>query len=218
MRLRVYTEYMDSKRNFGADWFEVLRRLYAHKYVATRFDVVISTDDNAYWFLLRYQPELFPGCPVVFCGVNSYDAVDLEGRPLFTGLPEIVDVQATLETALRLHPDIEIVHVLVDRTPTGNSTRKNLVKKVEPSFAGRLRFRYLDDLPMERVLQEVKRIGRRGILLLLNYNRDGLGRVYSHHEAIDLLAAATSARSTASGIFTWDEASWAASCLGQGAG
>lgn len=76
MRMRSYTEYVDRERNFGAHWFEELRRPYARKYAAARFDVIICTDDNAYRFM-RYQQELFPDYPVVFCEVNSYDPTDL---------------------------------------------------------------------------------------------------------------------------------------------
>ncbi|MBG0776648.1 MAG: GAF domain-containing protein [Desulfovibrionaceae bacterium] len=186
LRMNVFTEYMDSKRFFTEQWWLQLRRLFAEKYAAVRFDCIICTDDNAYRFLLRYQPELFPGCPVVFCGVNSYTPVDIEGRPLFTGLPEIVDIRATLETALRLHPNLQRVYVLVDRTPTGASTRRTLEDAL-PAFAGRLRFSFLDDMPMREVLRRAALFESGSMVLLLNYNRDGEGRIYSHEETADLL-------------------------------
>ena len=65
-----YIEYMDSKRLLDQVHFENIRRLLAYKYRAIKLDAIAVTDNDAFEFMRRYRDQLFPGTPVVFCGVN----------------------------------------------------------------------------------------------------------------------------------------------------
>ena len=52
-------EYMDAKILNTDDYYQRLRDLYALKYRDHEFDAVISTDDDALFFLKKYRDELF---------------------------------------------------------------------------------------------------------------------------------------------------------------
>jgi len=66
-------EYMDTKKVLlNESRMEFLKRLYSERYGERKFDVIISSDDDAFRFLLTNRDELFPGVPVVFCGALAY--------------------------------------------------------------------------------------------------------------------------------------------------
>jgi len=93
--------------------------LYKYKYGNQTFDLIISSDDNAFNFLREYREDLFPGTPIVFCGVNNLEAPNLIDRDVFTGIIELHSLRETIDLALRLHPGTRQIIFVVDNTPTG---------------------------------------------------------------------------------------------------
>ena len=120
---------MDSKRHFDGvegKYFASLREMYKEKYRATRFDVIISSDDDAFQFLLRYRNELFPGVPVVFCGVNNFEDEMLYGHKGITGVVESLDQKASIDIALKLHPDARQIAIITDTSTPRRANRSIL--------------------------------------------------------------------------------------------
>ena len=101
---RIFIEYMGTKWVKGAPYFEALRNIMKLKFAKTRFDLIISSDNDAFNFLRKYRDDIFGRVPTVFCGVNYLNASELEGLELFTGISETADIKECLELALRLHP------------------------------------------------------------------------------------------------------------------
>jgi PAS domain S-box-containing protein len=188
----VFTEYMDLKRFPEDPHIESLRRVFRIKYSKTRFDAILASDDHAFQFLLQFRDELFPGAPVIFCGVNDFDPAMLKGHSGFTGVVEKIDIRGTLDIALRLHPDTRTVAVIVDTTPTGVGTLKEL-RNVAPAFSSRVRFDIHDDVKMSDLLQTAGRFRPDTLILLLNFNRDSTGNNFSHWETIELLQGVSQA-------------------------
>jgi ABC-type uncharacterized transport system substrate-binding protein len=98
--IELHFEYMDTKRIHDAQHFQNLYELYRHKFMNRRFDVIISSDDHAFNFLLSHHQDLFPGTPVVFCGVNDFKESMLVGHSLITGVVESFDIKANIDVAL----------------------------------------------------------------------------------------------------------------------
>ena len=78
----IYIEYMDAKRFSGRDSLEQLPEIYRQRLTSHHFDVIVATDNNAFDFLRQYRDRLFPGTPVVFCGVNYFQEDDLKGHQI----------------------------------------------------------------------------------------------------------------------------------------
>src|SRR5450631_705338 len=76
---QVETEYMDTKKIADDRYLGQLLDIYSRKYSTIHFDVIIATDDNAFFFLRDNRDRLFPGTPVVFCGVNFFKSSYLDG-------------------------------------------------------------------------------------------------------------------------------------------
>ena len=85
--IELIVEYMDTKTmGYGAEYKQILYELYSYKYHDHDFDLVISSDDNAFNFLIEYHEELFPRAPVVFSGVNNLDTPNLVDPSKLAGL------------------------------------------------------------------------------------------------------------------------------------
>jgi sigma-B regulation protein RsbU (phosphoserine phosphatase) len=82
----VFVEYMDTKRFYEKSHVRELPEVYRRKYADHRIDLVVAVDDRAYDFLVEHRDDVFPGTPVVFCGVNYFEAERRMGRPLVTGV------------------------------------------------------------------------------------------------------------------------------------
>ena len=101
----LHVEYMDTKRKFSKEYLNFLKKLYRLKYPKISFDIILTSDNNAYDFLKKNRDELFGEIPVVFCGVNFFKNGDLKDVTKFTGVAEIIDAKATVNTALKLYPN-----------------------------------------------------------------------------------------------------------------
>ena len=84
--IEIFVTYMDTKRSSDKVYFSKLRDLYAHKYGFHKFDAIVSSDDHALNFLLKYRDELFPGTPVYFCGINKFHPSRIAGHESFTAV------------------------------------------------------------------------------------------------------------------------------------
>ena len=98
-------EYMDAKQVQRPDYDTLVRLVYAFKYGDAQFDVVIATDDAALRLLNTYRDELFPGVPVVFCGVNDFTPEELAALSNMSGVNDITDFTPDVDLILKLHPE-----------------------------------------------------------------------------------------------------------------
>jgi hypothetical protein len=168
--VELFIEEMDSKRNPPEIISPVFKRYLAAKYANQRFGIILCSDDNALDFLLSCRDELFPGVPVVFCGINDFQDDRLAGRVGFTGVAEEIDLQGNLELILKLHPDTRQVAVISDTTPSGHADLQRF-KKIAPLFANRLDFLYLSELSAPQLKKSLAELSRRTVVFLLDHFR-----------------------------------------------
>ncbi|GAB6907900.1 hypothetical protein JCM12296A_37390 [Desulfosarcina cetonica] len=136
--VELQVEYMDLKRYASAHIAPLLVNLYKRKFQSRTFDLVVVSDNPAFEFWKAHGQALFPDLPVVFCGLNDVDPAALENRNM-TGIIENVDVEATLNVALRLHPRKNRLVIIGDASTTGISIMHQVLA-VKDRFAGRLTF------------------------------------------------------------------------------
>ena len=116
--LDLTVEYMDTKRREDAAYLDLLAEVYRAKYATVRFDLILTSDDNAYRFALQRRKELFADAPLVFCGVNRWRDVVVARPPGVAGVAEQVDWGETLVVARRARPMARTIHVISDGTET----------------------------------------------------------------------------------------------------
>jgi len=188
--LRV--EYMDAKRISDPGHLENLRRLYAHKYAEIPVDLVIASDDQAFGFMREHGDDLFPGVPVVFCGVNYYSPEMIAGWGNVTGVAERPGIRETIDLALRLHPETRTIYIVNDHTPTGVANRQ-AAEGVIRRYGTGVSFVYLEGMESGALQDALSALPPASIVLLLSYNRDPAGRYFSYQESARFVSDATDA-------------------------
>lgn len=181
-------EFMDVKRLYTDAYLQELQDFYALKYAGRQIDVIIASDDHALQFLLGVGRDLFPGVPVVFCAVNGYDPAQhrQSERPM-TGVVETIDIPASLEVALRLHPETERVAVITDRTLTGRALKASAATAFAP-YEDQVTFLYLEHLTMDQLQAEVAALPPNTVVYAFIFSQDAYGRVFSHEYNLARLA------------------------------
>jgi PAS domain S-box-containing protein len=89
---------------------ETLRRGYSE----VKPDLLIVAFVQALQFVMENRDKMFPGVPIVFMAVSTSELERLKILPGITGRAGSVGLGATIDLALRLHPDATTVAVIVD--------------------------------------------------------------------------------------------------------
>jgi len=191
VRAEYFFEYMDSKRFTYKGYFDRLAGIFEQKYRDTHFDLVISTDDNAYLFLVLHGDELFPGVPFLFCGVNDPSQVMLNNNRNITGIMENIDISGTLNIARTLHPEAERIILISDYTDTGSF----FIRRVRDDFKLMdvdMEVTELFGLTSEELKTQLASLDDRdSIILYFAFFRDGNGKILTVEESLRLIATSS---------------------------
>ena len=188
----LHVEFMDTKRFITQESLNLFRATLQHKYKEMDIAAVITSDDNAFAFAKQHRQELFGDTPLVFCGVNYVSPAAIEGVTNATGINEAADIEGTLEMILALHPEVQEVLVINDRTVTGKRLTKEMEWVME-GYRDRLFFTLLDGLPMERILKRVAEAKPNEVVLHILLLRDSLGYTFEFDESIRAVSDASRA-------------------------
>ncbi|TWI67226.1 PAS domain S-box-containing protein [Desulfobotulus alkaliphilus] len=183
-RVNLHVEYMDTKRYPDPELRPYLVDLYRYKYEGLDIDAIIVSDDYAFDFILAYRDMLFPGVPVVFCGVNDYQPSRIEGVEKITGMAESFSVVENVELALRLIPDAGRMVVVGDESFTGGATM-SAIRQVAPLFEDRLEIEYWSDLAMEAAIEAVSRLPEDTFIFYVPYYEYLKGSFYSAEDILE---------------------------------
>jgi signal transduction histidine kinase/ActR/RegA family two-component response regulator len=167
-RVAIRYEYMDSKHYQPREIFAALRELYRIKYSRLSFDVIIASDNNAFDFLRLYRDELFPGVPVVFCGVNGFDPAMLAGRVGFTGIAEDYDLKGTLDLALKMFPKTRHLAAVSGMSTSSTINRKRL-QELMPQYRDRVSFIDLSGLNPPELRARLQSLPEDTVIIYISY-------------------------------------------------
>jgi signal transduction histidine kinase len=190
--VEVYTEEMDLSR-FKSDTYSARFRDYLRsKYAGRKIDVAVAAMGPSLEFLVTDGKDVFPGTPIVFCGIDKRELDSLVLPSDATGVLVKRQFHPTLEVALRLHPDTKQI-VVVSGTSEFDARLVDQAKAEFHGFEDRLKFMYLSALPMPKLLAELSHLPPHTIVLYTTMFQDGAGTPFVPHEAAARIAAASSA-------------------------
>lgn len=184
--IKMYIEYMGTKWNFSRDFLKELSVLYKKKFRHTRFDVIISTDDDAFNFLKKYRNTVFGRVPVVFCGLNWIKPEKLIGMELCTGVNETTDIALNLYLMMKIHPQVKRIYVIIDSTTTGISVYNRLCEIMQ-QYVGRIEIIPLYDIKMDDLISRVASIEGDSLILMTIFSMDGAGQFFEYNEYAEII-------------------------------
>lgn len=183
----LHIENMDSKIFNSEKHFTNFRNYLQFKYQDTKFDLIFSSDDNAYDFLRKYRDKLFPGIPALFCGVNNFFPEQLIGLQDFTGVTEILSIRETVELILKLHPDTEEIFVINDYLKTGRGWAQDIRNKLHERFQG-VKIRYSNNLPTSELMKGISELRTGNVVLLGAYFSGKNSHIYTYEKVGAMLS------------------------------
>lgn len=186
LTIDLHIEYMDTKRFKSEEFMDILHSYYAYKYRHYKFSAIIVSDNNALNFVLKFQDNLFPGVPIVFCGINDFKPELISERDNYAGVLEDPGIRANLDIMKAFVPDLKRVVVVGDMSVTSKAIIEQ-IRKVEPEFRDSLTFEYWKDLPLDDLLAKARNMDRDEILLFTPFYKGAHGELYTAEEVLKII-------------------------------
>jgi two-component system cell cycle sensor histidine kinase/response regulator CckA len=186
-KIDLRVEYLDAKRYNTAPVTLGLLAVFRQKFINEHFDVVIISDDDALHFALRFRPQLFPGVPIVFCGVNDLRQKDLAAGNI-TGVVENFDLKGTIEAVFRLDPDKRRMIVIGDESTTGRAIKKQIESQVS-QFKKRLQVDYWAHIDLPEAETRVQDLPDDTFLFFIPYYQVLDDHTYTAEEVMSAIYA-----------------------------
>ena len=189
----LFVEYLDSLRyrEQKSAMRENLRRTLLSKFKNHPPDVIAVTDNNAMDFILDERPQLAPGVPIVFCGINGL-STDIRSRyKNLTGVAEEASFKETLDIMEQLLPG-RLVLVLGEgeesATFRGNfaSLRKANEQRRSPA-----QLDVFNDPVLSHIEARLRRAGPDTVVFILNRPVDDRGETIDSATAVRAISAAS---------------------------
>lgn len=174
-------EFMDTKNFFTEAFLKTLAHTYTDKYAKVQFDGIVVTDNNALNFMTSYGKEIFPGVPVVACGINNAKPPE-EGSNVKSIIAEESDHAGTIRQALKYWPDAKTLFVLYDATPSGRFIASE-VRQSLSSIKAPLKAEFITDKTLEELKRFVSTRKATDLAYILPFFRDTAGNVFAEGQA-----------------------------------
>src|SRR5262249_14763849 len=165
-----------------------LRTMYGLKYRNKQFDMIVAAFPDPFRFILRNRDELWPGTPVVVCGVDERSVHDLK-PPAGVAIRTIrFDMEGTMRAERTLLPDTGHVGLVGGAGPVEQPYHDMIRQAV--STAGGLDVIDLTRLPIADVLTRVSSLPEHTVIVLSAYQVDGAGRRFYGSDVVPHVAKA----------------------------
>ncbi|WP_052380736.1 ABC transporter substrate binding protein [Paenibacillus camerounensis] len=171
----IYSEYMDWKRYPGEDNLKHFYQTIKLKYQSVHIDAVMTTDDAALSFALKYRGEILDNAPIIFSGINELGVESLGDPGNITGVIEKINPLKTIQMAMEINPFINNVYILYDNTESGLSTG-TMVKEQLSALNPSLQLHPMNRLSKQEILDQVSDLSSDSIVLMTTYYSDSTGR------------------------------------------
>lgn len=189
-KIDLQIEYMDAKRYNYEDVTRMLLRLYKEKFKNEKFDMIMTSDNDAYSFATQYREILFPDVPLVYCGVNFLNTDDTDSDNA-TGVIESFDLSKTLDVALRLHKDKKRIIVVGDSSTAGAAIKRQVQDQLA-RYKVPLITEYWTDMSLKNVLERVATLPADSFLFFIPYYQVIDGRFLTAEEVMQAIYARSS--------------------------
>ncbi len=162
------------------------------KYAGIKFDALIVIGIGALPFVVAHRQAFAPGAPLIFAGGSPADLPRLQLSGDIHGIVAGFRPERTLELAQRLQPKAR--HVVV----IGGSSKldrywQDVMRKAFEASGSKLETTYLFDFTYDVMLEQVSRLPRDTIVIVLGAYADAAGRPLIPRDLAAAVAKASSA-------------------------
>ena len=178
-----YTESLQLSQFRNPDFDSAVTDFLRRKYQDKNLDLVIAVMEPSLDYLLRHRDQVFAGVPVLFCGVDTSD-VDIGALPPgITGVMMQRRFAPTLDTALKLQPDMRQLFV-VGGTSRFDQKILAIARRDLEGFGARVSINWLTSLPMDDLLEKLSSLPANSAVYFISLFADGDGQAFVTHDAL----------------------------------
>jgi len=172
---------------------DAIRAQIVEKHKNHKLDLIVAVGPSPVNFLSEAQTTFLPDVPVIVCATSA----ELAGNPKFgkrfTGTWINFVPERTMDVALSLLPTTENV-VVVGGTADFDRAFQGQIKKRFKPYETRLKFTYLTDVSMTDLLDRLRQLPPRTIVIYSSFWRDASGRQFVNATmALPMIAKASNA-------------------------
>jgi len=188
-RVSIELEHVDAANSASPEEEERrLRMAFGIKYRQRHFDMIVAALPEAFRFVLRTRDDLWPGTPVVVCGVDERSVHDLKLPRGFAVLTIRFDVEGTVRAAKALLPETRHVALVGGASPR-EQMYHDLIRQAVSKVGG-LDVIDLTRLPLADVLARVSSLPEHTVIVHSIYQVDGASRRFDSSDLVPHLSNA----------------------------
>jgi len=172
---KLYYEFLDTK-NFPSEThlgnvFDAIQK----KFRKVAIDLVITTDNSAFNFMIKKRSQLFPIAPMVFCGVNFYEPKMIAGQKNITGVAETPDLKENCDTILNLHPTAKSIVFITDSKTASGKFNLDQLKSIKPQLESRVKVIIWNATTFSEILERVQNLESDAVVFPIGSSHDSDG-------------------------------------------
>lgn len=171
-KVELHIEYMDTKRLFTPAYRELLGKILNMKHSTHSYDIVITSDNNAFSFFRERSRTIFGKIPLVFCGINYLKESDLAGASNFTGISEEGDIAGNINLIKKLHPNCKKISIITDNTTSGKRVQERVRTLSEKGNFGQIEIDLIFDVTIEELGRRLEALETNSAVLFTFFFRD----------------------------------------------
>ena len=192
-QIEFYSENLETTLFSDQDSQRRFREWYVRKYRDRKPDVIIAAGRGSLKFMIDWHEAGFPNTPVVFCGSEESMIDELKPDSHFTGVWAVAQPEMTLKAALQLQPGTKHV-VVVGGVGEFDRNDEAIVKKSLSSYESKLEFTYLTDLTMPTLLERLKHLPSKTVVIHTSIMEDAAGaRFIDASQSVPMVVGAANA-------------------------
>ena len=175
IQYELNVEYMDWKKHPEREAVSRFYNYLVYKYANKPIDHIVTTDDAAVEFALKYRADIFSNAPIIFSGVNE-DGVErlLDGYSDITGIVEEVNPKSTIQLAREIIPELKKIYLVHDSSESGLSTGKLSVEAVK-EVAPDIQVIPMNHYTRKGLIQKIREAENDSVVLMTTYTKDFSG-------------------------------------------
>ena len=186
-KVNIYSEYLEMVRFSSPAVRSETVNLLKMKYAKIHLDAIVVIDDDAWDFMAKYGNQLFPGVPVVLCGVTEGKVQPNSLPSNVTGNFKTIDVGATIKDILTLQPDTTEIAVVLG-TSAQDAYYEQQTREAFSKYLGKVKVDYITGHSLEETLKISGNLPPHSVLLFVSMFRDGAGNSLSPQDVLAQLA------------------------------